>query len=149
PVPSAPPAPAVAPTPAPAPVESAAPRREEPAAKPTDLSKPEVPARGPAEAAPSPFRAPPAGTRREPDATKPSVDPDTIRRRANEIAREGSGQRAVLPFPMPPVPPKKSKMEEALEKARKPDCRDAYKDLGLAAVVPLIANEFGEGTCRW
>jgi hypothetical protein len=50
---------------------------------------------------------------------------------------------------MPPVPPKKSKMEQAIEKARKPDCRDAYKDLGLAAVVPLVANEFGEGTCRW
>ena len=52
--------------------------------------------------------------------------------------------------PALPVPPKpKPKMEDAIEKARKPDCRTAYKDLGLAAVVPLIANEFGEGSCRW
>ena len=40
-------------------------------------------------------------------------------------------------------------MEKAIENARKPDCRTAYKDLGLLAVVPLVANEFGEGTCRW
>jgi len=50
---------------------------------------------------------------------------------------------------MPPVPEKKSKIEAALDKAHKPDCRTAYSGLGLAAVVPLIANEFGEGTCKW
>jgi hypothetical protein len=50
---------------------------------------------------------------------------------------------------MPPIPPKKSKLEEAFDKAHKPDCATAYKDLGLAAVVPLIANEFGEGNCKW
>ena len=72
-----------------------------------------------------------------------------MRRRAGELARAGSGQRALLPFPMPPVPPKKSKMETAIENARKPDCRTAYQALGLAAAIPLIANEFGEGNCRW
>jgi len=50
---------------------------------------------------------------------------------------------------MPPIPPKKSKLESAIENARKPDCRTAYAGLGLLAAVPLIANEFGEGTCRW
>ena len=40
-------------------------------------------------------------------------------------------------------------METAIENARKPDCRNAYSALGLAAIVPLIANEFGEGKCRW
>ncbi len=47
---------------------------------------------------------------------------------------------------MPVPPPKKSKMEEAIENARKPDCRTAYASMGLLAVVPLVANEFGEGT---
>ncbi len=61
----------------------------------------------------------------------------------------GTGSRAVLAFPMPAVPPKKSKMEEAIENARKPDCRTAYADLGLLAALPLIANQFGEGTRRW
>lgn len=83
------------------------------------------------------------------DPTAPALDPDALRRRAGQIAREGSGQRALLPFPMPPVAAKKSQLEEAIEKARKPDCRTAYQGLGLAAVVPLIANEFGEGNCRW
>ena len=83
------------------------------------------------------------------DPTAPSVDLDAIRKRAGDLSRSGSGQRAILAFPMPPVPPKKSKLEDALDKAHKPDCRTAYSALGLAAVVPLIANEFGEGTCKW
>jgi hypothetical protein len=72
-----------------------------------------------------------------------------MRRRAAELTRQGTGNRALLPIPMPPVEKPKSKLEQAIENARKPDCRDAYKGLGLLAVVPLIANEFGEGTCRW
>jgi len=79
----------------------------------------------------------------------PSLDAETRLNRAGEIARQGSGQRAVLAFPMPPIPERKTKLEEAIEKARKPDCRAAYKGLGLAAVIPLLANEFGEGSCRW
>lgn len=74
---------------------------------------------------------------------------DALRKRAGDLTRQGTGNRAVLPFPMPPVDKPKSKMEQAIENARKPDCRTAYKELGLAAVVPLIANEFGEGHCRW
>ena len=105
---------------------------------------------------PSPFRAPPASAPATPDApsstydpTVPEVDLDAVRRRAATLSREGSGQRAVLPFPMPGVPAAKSKTELAIENARKPDCKTAYKDMGLLAVVPLIANEFGEGNCRW
>jgi hypothetical protein len=96
-----------------------------------------------------PVPAPPEKRDGSYDPTKPSVDLDEMRRRASQIAREGVGQRALLPFPMPAPPPRKTKTEEALEKARKPDCRTAYKDMGLLAAVPLIANEFGEGSCRW
>ena len=108
---------------------------------------------------PSPSLAPPAGAApasRGPgaassdyDPTAPTLDAEALRRRARQLAREGTGQRALLPFPMPPVPEKKSQMETAIENARKPDCRTAYQGLGLAAIVPLIANEFGEGNCRW
>ena len=83
------------------------------------------------------------------DPTRPSLDPEALRARAGELTRQGVGQRALLPFPMPLPPEKKSKLETAIENARKPDCNTAYKDLGLLAVVPLIANEFGEGTCKW
>jgi hypothetical protein len=92
--------------------------------------------------------AAPSGTY-DPTAAPPRVDLDAFRKRAGQIAREGSGNRALLPFPMPPPPERKTKEQIAIEKARKPDCRTAYKDLGLLAVAPLIANEFGEGTCRW
>jgi hypothetical protein len=102
---------------------------------------------------PAPPAAAPIEKREAPstgyDPTKPSIDLDEMRRRASQMAREGTGQRALLPFPMPAPPERKTKTEEALDKARKPDCRTAYKELGLLAAVPLIANEFGEGTCRW
>lgn len=137
--------------------EAARPEPARPAAPKPETARPEAarpeapPARGPAtQPAPteSPFRRrdEPAGTY---DPTKPSLDPDAFRKRAGELTREGLGQRALLPFPLPPVDKPKTKLETAIENARKPDCRDAYKGLGLAAVVPLIANEFGEGTCRW
>jgi hypothetical protein len=92
-------------------------------------------------------REPPGDTL--PPGSGPRIDLDAARARAREIAREGSGNRALLPFAMPPAPEKRTRMEEAIEKARKPDCKDAYKDMGLLAAIPLIANEFGEGNCRW
>jgi hypothetical protein len=79
----------------------------------------------------------------------PRIDLEAAKARARQVAREGTGNRALLPFPMPPAPERKSKEQIAIEKAWKPDCKDAYKGLGLLAVVPLIANEFGEGNCRW
>jgi hypothetical protein len=79
----------------------------------------------------------------------PRIDLEAAKARARQIAREGTGNRALLPFPMPPAPERKTREQIAIEKAWKPDCKDAYKGMGLLAVVPLIANEFGEGTCRW
>ncbi len=137
----APPAPVVAP-PAPklAPRNELAPGRASPRDDATGIpeGKPDSPI----------FRRnpPPAEL---PRGSGPTIDMDAARARARQMAREGMGNRAILPFPMPPVPRKKSKEEIAIENARKPDCREAYKALGLLAVVPLIANEFGEGNCRW
>jgi hypothetical protein len=145
------PVPNIQAAPAAPPVERVAPRPA-PAAPAPEVALPQREA-GPSFGRPS---APGADRRRgrdDPagsyDPTAPSVDLDAARRRAGEIAREGTGARAALPFPMPPVPAKKSQMETAIENARKPDCRTAYQGLGLLAVVPLVANEFGEGNCRW
>ena len=132
-----------------------------PAVQPT-VEPPAIRAAEPEPASPR-LTAPPGpapGTQRRPaaragdspsdyDPTAPTLDAEALRARAGRLAREGSGQSALLPFPMPPVPAKKSQVEAAIENARKPDCRTAYQGLGLLAVVPLVANEFGEGNCRW
>jgi hypothetical protein len=143
----------IAPAPSPA-IERPAPRPIE--AESTRRLEPEPPVNTPAAPSVSPFKPPsPAIDSREGapstkfDPTAPSLDLDAMRKRAGQIAREGSGNRAILPFPMPPAPERKSKEAIALEKARKPDCRTAYKEMGLLAIAPLIANEFGEGSCRW
>ncbi len=145
-------APKVIAPPAPPVPEPVAPKVETPPAAPpaAPTSREELFApRAPAPARPAPAPAEKRANDGAYDPTKPSIDLEEMRRRASQMAREGVGQRALLPFPMPAPPERKSKTEEALEKARKPDCRTAYKDLGLLAAVPLIANEFGEGTCRW
>jgi hypothetical protein len=160
------PAPEVAPTPAPVPAAppSALERAIERAQEIERPPAPKAESAPPGNVVPGPSTSPlpgpplreretrggdfPAG-RSDYDPTKGGLDLDAMRNRAGQLAREGTGNRALLPFPMPPVEKPKSKLETAIEKARKPDCRDAYKDLGLLAVVPLVANEFGEGNCRW
>ena len=120
--------------------ESAAPST--PPSRPSPFSAPGVASPAPGDRAREPSSS------YDPTAGPQALDPDELRKRASRIVR-GTGNRAVLPFPMPPVEAPKSKMETVIEAARKPDCRDHYKSLGLAAVVPLIANEFGEGKCKW
>ena len=100
-----------------------------------DLSKPRNDARAPG--LESPGLPPP-----------PAIDLDAVRRRARELS--GGGPRTVFPFPTAPQPKPKSKVEQAFDKAlKKNDCREAYADLGLAAVVPLVLDAVREGGCKW
>ena len=89
-----------------------------------------------------------AGPATEPsDASRPDLE--ATRQRAREIATS-PGYRGVAPV-IPPPPPveRKSKLANAIEKAAKPDCRDAYAGMGLLAVVPLTVATIGNGGCRW
>jgi hypothetical protein len=82
------------------------------------------------------------------ESAAPRIDLDAARKRA---AREisGSGSTGVLPFPLP-VPEKKTKEANAMEKAIKPDCRTAYAGMGLLAVPALVAAAVSENPgCRW
>jgi len=80
----------------------------------------------------------------------PRIDLEASRQRAREIASEGSGYRGVVPLAVPPPPAdRKTKLSEAIEKALKPDCRDAYASMGLLAVPALVASAIGNGGCRW
>ena len=75
---------------------------------------------------------------------------ESLRKRAREIAREGSGTSGVLNL-VPPPPPQERRdtLAEGIAKAAKPDCRTAYAGMGLLAVVPLVASTVGNGGCRW
>jgi hypothetical protein len=78
------------------------------------------------------------------------IDLEAGRQRAREIASERPGYRGVVPLAIPPPPEdKKTKLSEAIEKALKPDCRDAYASMGLLAVPALVASAVGNGGCRW
>lgn len=79
----------------------------------------------------------------------PRIDLEATRQRAREIASEASAYRGVVPLAVPPPPDRKSKLAESIEKALKPDCRDAYAGMGLLAVPALIASVGGNGGCRW
>ena len=41
-------------------------------------------------------------------------------------------------------------MEKIFDKAlKRPDCNEAYSDLGLAAVIPLVRDAVKDGGCKW
>ena len=94
------------------------------------------------------------GTKRDAPAAEsgapPTVTVESMKRRAREIAAEGSGSRGVLNMIPPPPVAKRDKLAEDIAKAAKPDCRTAYAGLGILAVVPLVASSVGNnGGCNW
>ncbi len=158
--------------PAPAPAAPSAPRPAEAAKTPQIERDAATPIAPPAATKAAPTRAPtatpgaPSTSNADSDLVKPrgdaiapsitttapgktpGIDLDAVRRRAREIG--GSGPRTVFPFPVVPQPVPKTKVQEAFDKAlKKKDCRDAYADLGLAAVVPLVLSAVREDGCRW
>ena len=80
----------------------------------------------------------------------PRIDLDAVRQRAREIGREGTGPRTLLPFNVKPKEDTRTKEQQAFDKAlKRTDCRDAYADMGLAAVLPLILDTVSEKGCKW
>lgn len=84
-------------------------------------------------------------------ATAPAV-PASGARLILELPRGGAmasqGVRGVVPV-VPPPPERKSKLGEALDKAAKTDCREAYQKNGLLAVVPLVVDAVRDKGCQW
>ena len=95
-----------------------------------------------------PCRAVPSPHRR---SVRPlRINLDSVRQRAREIDREGSAPRTLLPFNVKPKLDTRTKEQQAFDKAfNRPDCRDAYAGMGLAAVVPLILDSVSEKGCKW
>jgi hypothetical protein len=144
------PAPAPAPTPAPAPAATASPSASPAPAQPAGRNSTPAESR---ETRPA-VGSPDAGAQQGHDvATAPSVPAsaprlnlDLPRPRGAPISSMGS--RGALQL-LPPPPERKSKLAEELEKAGKPDCRTAYADKGLVAVVPLTVDAVKGTGCKW
>jgi hypothetical protein len=79
-------------------------------------------------------------------ASAPRLNLDLVRPRGGVISSQGS--RGLLPM-VPHPPEAKDKLADEIAKAAKPDCRKAYGQLGLAAVVPLAADALRDKGCRW
>jgi hypothetical protein len=79
-----------------------------------------------------------------------SLDLDAARRSAREGANERTGPKTLLPFPTAPKPIPKSDMTKIFDKAlKRPDCKDAYAEMGLAAVIPLVRDAIKQEGCKW
>ena len=79
-------------------------------------------------------------------ASAPRLNLELPRLRGGELS--GRGGRGLLPL-LPPLPERKSKLTEGIEKAARPDCRTAHSDKGLLAVVPLVGDAVKDKGCRW
>ena len=104
-------------------------------------------------AGPSP-RAPDAGPQIGHDvatlpaqpASAPRLNLELPRVRGGELSRYSTtGLLPVLPRP----PEQPDKLGQEIEKAAKPDCRNAYGGLGVLAVVPLAVDAVRSGGCKW
>jgi hypothetical protein len=116
--------------------------REGPAAPPGSATQPGATSPG---AATPPTLGPAPAT-----PPGPKIDLDAVRSRAREIASEGSGPRTLFAFPTVPKEAPKKSIEKIFDKAlQRPDCKDAYADMGLAAVVPLIRDTIKNDKCKW
>ncbi|MBT9456033.1 MAG: hypothetical protein IV097_05365 [Burkholderiaceae bacterium] len=157
PVEAARPIPEAAPTPAATPAAS-------PAAASAEPVRTVAPERGTATQAPPAavaapslapvVGAPDAGARLGRDvATAPSTPASAPRPalnlslpRGGELSSQGTrGMLQLLPRP----PDVKSRLSESIEKAAQADCRKAYSEQGLLAVVPLVRDAARDKGCRW
>jgi hypothetical protein len=76
----------------------------------------------------------------------PRLNLELPRQRGGELSRYSTaGALPVLPRP----PEKDDKLAREIEKAGKTDCRKAYADAGVLAVVPLVADAVKGTGCKW
>jgi len=133
------------------------PQLQVPADLPTGTTRPAIgnaPTGPAASPSPAPGGAPNAGMQQGHDvATPASASPDRKPLNLNlPLARgpmtSSHGSSGILPV-VPKPPDLKSEVEKALEKARREDCRKAYADAGLLAVLPLAADAARDKGCKW
>jgi hypothetical protein len=151
-----PPRPAVEPKPAPTPATPApaAPRTK---ARSAARPMPAGPDR-PAQAAPEPgpiIALPPDGeastqAQAAPEGGAASFEMQAARGTARAwVKGEGRGRGGADGLGTPMRPSRSEQLGQAIERARRPDCRGAYAGMGLLAVIPLAKDAVTGKGCKW
>lgn len=82
--------------------------------------------------------------------TGPKLDLDSLRGRARQLTADGEASRRALPFPTVAKDTPKRDIEKIFDKAlKRPDCKEEYANMGLAAVVPLVRDAVKGDGCKW
>ncbi len=85
-----------------------------------------------------------------PAAVGQKLDLDNLRSRARQLAAEGAESRRMLPFPTVAKEIPKRDIEKIFDKAlKRPDCKDEYANMGLAAIAPLVRDAIKGDGCKW
>jgi hypothetical protein len=151
-----PPRPAVEPRPAPKPAApaAAAPRTMARSAPRPVPAAPDRPAQASPEPAPI-IALPPDGeastqARSAPEGGASSFEMQAARGTARAwIKGEGRGRGGADGLGTPMRPSRSEQFGQALERARRADCRGAYAGMGLLAVIPLAKDAVTGTGCKW
>lgn len=79
-------------------------------------------------------------------ASAPRLNLDLPRSLAGPLSSQST--KGLLQL-MPRPPETRTKLEKEIEKATRPDCKQAYAGAGLLAVVPLVLDAARDKGCKW
>ncbi|OWQ89234.1 hypothetical protein CDN98_01380 [Roseateles terrae] len=71
----------------------------------------------------------------------------TLKSQRGPALPRGNANGVIQAMPVPPEP--KDKLAEELKRAGQEECRKAYADMGVLAVVPLARDAVKGKGCRW
>lgn len=101
----------------------------------------------PSDAASTPGSASPTAPAADAPAA-PAFDMAAARKTARLIEKHRKDGLVALPKPDPPLQ-RDDRLERAIERAHRPDCKSAYSGLSLMAVIPLVKDTLTGTGCKW
>jgi len=96
----------------------------------------------------APAAADPAAADAGTAESAPHLDMKAARATARLIDKHRKDGLVAHPTPDPPLQ-RDERLERAIERARRPDCKSAYSGLGLLAVIPLAKDAVTGTGCKW
>lgn len=129
---------------APAPAAANAGTAATPAEPAATIAREPAATSGAVDAAPAEPAAADAGT----GESAPHLDMKAARATARLIEKHRKDGLVAHAKPDPPLQ-RDERLERAIERARRPDCKSAYSSLGLLAVIPLAKDAVTGTGCKW